>query len=309
MVRWSTAFVLVSLAALASCMRGPGFMQQKGQMSLKEAEAPAPAEEQAPELPVVVVQTTVEKGGATGLVQPSTDTIQVVPAAENSKIAGATAEFPPGTVAIATEITIQPGENIATDAVVSELALGNQIAASATPVSVTSAVAIDTTQPFTVSIPLPDETALRLQAVDALEKLAVLYRVVKVAEGAEKVGYVTRKSLAVKDGFVRFQTRHFGTFQAIFTREVLPEAAKELLAEAIPETPKEEPKVEEEPEEPVKTGRRIWYVAGAAGAVFDGNLARSGGLQAWVHALRPAKVDSGAFSLQSGVVSKGVVED
>lgn len=309
MVRWSTASVLVGFATLASCMRGPGFMQQQGQVALREAEAPPPAETQAPELPIVVVATTVEKGVATGLVQPSTDTVQVVPAAENSKIAGASAEFPPGTVAIATEITIQPGENIATDAVVSELELGDQIAASATPVSVTSAVAIDTTQPFTVSIPLPDETALRLQAVDVLEKLAVLYRVVKVAEGAEKVGYVTRKSLDVKDGFVRFQTRHFGTFQAIFTRDVLPEPAKELLADSIPEAPKEEPGVEEESEAPVKAVRKIWYVAGAAGAVFDGNLARSGGLQAWAHALEPAKVDSGAFSLQSGVVSKSVAEE
>jgi hypothetical protein len=32
MVRWSIAYVLAAIAALASCLRGPGFMQQQGQM-------------------------------------------------------------------------------------------------------------------------------------------------------------------------------------------------------------------------------------------------------------------------------------
>jgi hypothetical protein len=236
-------------------------------------------------------------------VGPSSNATQVVPAAENSTIAGSTVEFPPGAVAIATEITIQPGANIATPAVAQELKLGNQVASAAAAVTVSSSTPMDTAQAFTVSIPIPDDTALRLVGDDPFERLVVLYRVQDVGAGSEKVGYVTRSKLEVVNGFAKLQSRHFGTFQAIFVLTVPPEPSKEIPAEKIPEVA-EEPPEEKEGGEPPTAVRptRIRFVRGAAASIFDENLSRSDGFGGWVPGLLPARVSIDMNRLETGAV-------
>lgn len=241
------------------------------------------------DLPIEIVETKINGEAATGQVSADSTAIQIIPAAQNSSIAGATAEFPPGTLAIATEITIQPGSSIANSSAVAELKLSNLIAATAPPVTVTAANMQDTLQPFTVALALPDEAALRLLANEDFAKLVVLYRVQSVADNLEKVGYVTRASLTIRDNMVRFQTRHFGTFQTIYTHEVLSESSKELAGPVVT---------------PEKRVRKVWYVPGPSGLVFANDSERNAGLQASLLSFTPAMVNNFERVLQTGAISK-----
>lgn len=287
MLQATKIFALSTAVFVCACMRGPGFMKQTGAVDVRQAgwTGVVPPE---PEIPIQVLETKIEGEAATGQVSADSTAIQLLPAAQNSIIAGATAEFPPGTIALATEITIQPGASIANSSVVSDLKLSNLIAASAPPVTVSAALMQDTVQPFTVALPLPDEAALRLLADNSFEKLVVLYRVQSVADNMEKAGFVTRANLVIKDNMVRFQTRHFGTFQAIYTVEVLSEPAKELVGPAI--TP--------------KPTRKTWYVAGPTGVVFANDSERGAGLQGWFLGFTPATVNNFERVLQTSAISK-----
>jgi hypothetical protein len=290
-------------------MRGPGFMQQSGQLptALTEPAAAPVARPAEQEPPKVVVETREESGAATGLVAPSPDVTQVVQASANSAISGVAVEFPPGAVAIATEITVAPGENIASNEVVTQLQIANEVTAAATPVAVTSSVPMDTAVAFTIALPIPDDGGMAL--ADPLSKLVVLYRIV-TADGKDLTGVITRGKIDIKDGYARISTRFFGTYQAIITKELVVEAkelpSEQVITEQAPE-PTPEPEQVEPSEEP-KPSKRRYYVRGAAGSSFETGMPRSGSFQAWVHGLSPARVGH-RTRLSTGYATKNVSGD
>jgi hypothetical protein len=284
-------------------------MQQSGQLptALTEQTSAPIAQEAEQEPPKVLVATREAAGAATGLVAPSSDVTQVVKASSNSGISGVAVEFPPGAVAIATEITVAPGENIASNAVVSQLQIANEVTSAGTPVAVTSSVPMDTAVAFTIALPIPDDSAMAL--ADPLAKLVVLYRIV-TADGSDLTGVITRGKIDIKDGYARIATRFFGTYQAILTKELVVEAKELPSAEVVTEqAPEPAPESEQvEPSEEAKPAKRRYYVRGAAGASFETGMARNGTFQAWVHGLSPARVGHGA-RLSTGYATKNVSGD
>ena len=271
----------------SSCMRGQGFMEQRATINARQALAPI--DSSTPEISIEILATTIQGESASGLVSADSPAIQLLQAAENSSIAGTTAEFPPGTLAIATEITIEPGASIAHSTAATNLNLSSEVAATAPAVQVTAATAQDTAQAFTVSLLLPDETALRLQDNrGGYERLVVLYRVQSVTDNTEKTGYVGRASLEIKDNLVRFKTRHFGTFQAILTRTVLPEPTKALITPAVL----------------AKPSRNVWFVPGSTGVVFANDAERGAGIQGWILGYTPATVSNFERGLQTTAIAQ-----
>jgi hypothetical protein len=278
---------LTLMALLSGCLDGPTFMKSKGTAELNNP----------PYQPLtVVVPAREQDGGTTGAVSAASLDTQVVQAGENSEVAGASVSFPPGSIAIDTEITLSAGDEVILDAAAAaSLDPGNQIVDEGVPVAVFSSVALDTTEDFTVSVPLPSGSSLSLQ--DGAMNLAVIYRVTKVSEGADFVGLIPADEIEVAGAFARVTTPHFGTFQAVYTQ--VPAAKKEIAASAV--TPP--------PPEPVQTLKHSYYVKGTPSLTFDGDSQKSEGLQAFFTNLTPGKVSAKATTLSTGRVVKQKQEE
>jgi hypothetical protein len=266
---------------VSSCLKGPGFMKQGPQEQEKQ---PATATE---ELKKVLVPTVdLGDGSVQGALSATSQDIQVLQASDDSVVAGSLAEFPPGSVAIDTQMTIGPGVAIDTEENLNELKLDTSVLASASSVVIASTVALDTNSDFTMQIPVPQHSGLRL--VDLLDNLVVIYKVKKSsANGAEFTGLLTRSELEIVGNFVRFTTSYFGTFQAIITKTPVVEK-KEV---AVKPTPK---------------FKNVYYVKGFASSTFgDDGGQRADGFQGVFHKFKPAVVKADAKSkLSTGFVTK-----
>ncbi len=251
-------------------MQGPGFMQKSNESKPKEIET---VEE-------IFLPTTEINGLVSADLSADSDKVQIISASNNSAVAGSQVSFPPGSIAIATTISIGLGDSLITDLGEGGLDLGTDITASANPVSVSSSVSIDATQPFTISLSIPDSTGLRLQ--DAFENLIVLYRVDKHAAGGAFKGVIPRDSFVVKNGYAQVSTIHFGTFQAVFTKSVVTNAFETPAPQKIAE----EPVVKEpEKEEPLPTKVRFYYVRGFSSVSFGDDRSSVDDYQGWAHHL------------------------
>lgn len=272
------------VVALAfSCMKGRGFMTQGPSEEEKKTAA------ESGEVKKIVVETIDAGAGAvTGNLTASSVDVQVVQANSDSAIAGSQVEFPPGSLTIDTQITLGPGVSIATSSNLGQLALDPDFAAVAPSVSISSSVAIDTTSGFTMQIPVPSQSGLHLQ--DALANLIVLYKVKKVAENGEFTGLFTRRQLELVDGYVRFSTTFFGTYQAIITKKLVEEA-KEIAVKPEPKT------------------RKFYYTQGFPTSMFADDVPRSDGLVALFQAFTPAMVKADTDSkLTTGLLIKRTQE-
>ncbi len=282
MQKITTTFRLVIVAlvgfASSSCMKGPGFLKQGPAETKPEART---SSEPAP----LIIQTIESNGLVTGSFNATSSSTQVMLAAATSSIAGSQVEFPPGTLAIDTEIALGPGEQIATDTTAQDLALGTTITSSAPSVVLSSTSIMDASQPFTLQIPIPDSAGLHLD--DPFTTLLVIYKIKKVGEGGDFTGYITRDKIDIKSGFARFATQYFGTFQAVYTAKPVTEA-KEIVSKPV-----------------VKTAKKIYFVKGFAPATFGTDSAKAEGFAGWLHTFRPAKAKANADStLTTGKVVK-----
>ncbi len=274
------ALSCLALAALAlsSCTKGPGFLKQG-------ASEPKPETAKPSEAAPVIIQSIETNGLVTGSFNAASTSTQVMLAASTSAIAGSQVEFPPGTLAIDTEIALGPGEQIATDTTAQDLALGTTITSSAPSVVLSSTSIMDASQPFTLQIPIPDAAGLHLD--DPFTTLLVIYKIKKVGDGGDFTGFITRDKLDVKGGFARFATQYFGTFQAVLTAKPVTEA-KEIVSKPV-----------------VKTVKKMYFVKGFAPATFGTDSAKADGFAGWLHTFRPAKAKANADStLTTGKVVK-----
>ncbi len=276
------SFVGLVAASALSCMKGPGFMKQGPK---EEAKQPATETE---ELKKILIQTIDAGAGAvSGQLAATSQDIQVIQAGADSGISGSLAEFPPGSVAIDTQVTLGPGVSIATASNLGSLSLDPEIAGAAPSVSISSSIALDTAG-FTMQIPVPSGSGLNLQ--DALANLIVIYQVQKVADKGEFSGLFTRSQLQIEGGYVRFTTKFFGTYQAIIT--------KSLVAEPVEVVKKAEPKF-----------KKTYVKQGFASSTFGDDAPREDGFLALFHPFSPAAVKADADStLSSGLWTKRTQE-
>ena len=274
--------LILTLAALAfGCVRGPAFLKQGG----------------APEASIHRLQVaTVDQNGATsGVIAGGSKSTQVISASTNSTVAGSNIEFPPGSLAISTEVTIQAGSNLATKSVLSQLNVTSEVASSATSVAFTSSVATDAVVPFTVAIPLPDTSSLAL--LDPFANLIIIYHVTKASSSnADFTGIISRDAIDTSTGFARFAVSHFGTYQAVITKTLVQ--AVEIAAAPIVKAKKVIP--------PGVITDRFYFSRGPMPASFGGDAAQNiGHFKGWVHAFGPSKVGTQS-TLSTGKISKAL---
>jgi hypothetical protein len=181
-----------------------------------------------------VAQTRSDQGGVkTAALEPSTTETQLVQASADSNIGDVVVAFPPGAVAIATDITVREGAPLDDATLVAEVGLSpeTQVKQSAPPVMISSSEPLDLAQPMVVGLTLPADTSLALQDDGFLARVGVVYRVQVQATGELISGLKPALDLAFEDGKLLYETLYFGWFQVVvFDRPI--EATKQ--ASSVP---------------------------------------------------------------------------
>lgn len=205
---WSVGLVV----SLQGCLSGPGFLKQSSASLTDNGGAPIAAS---------VLKD--EDGVLTAAVSPTAGTTQTVTASDSSAIAGTQISFPPGAVALATDITIQEGASLVSEGIKSEIGMDSSISltVASAAVVVQSSVAMDAAAPFTVSIPVAGASLALLESSDT--NYAILYNVYVAAENGYVVGVIPKTELSYADGVVAFQTRHFGSYQLVISSDPIVE--------------------------------------------------------------------------------------
>ncbi len=162
-------------------------------------------------------------GVLTAAIDPSSGETQTISASANSAVAGSGITFPPGSIAIATEITIQEGSQIAAN-VAGEVGMETgSIQAYGAPVMITSSVPVDAGQPFTIALSIPGAA----QLVQDGEKYYAIMYVVDIVNEARKVsGVVPTSQIRISDGKALFESSNFGVFQIVQVSSPVVEAKK-----------------------------------------------------------------------------------
>ena len=158
--------------------------------------------------------STEKDGLVTGRLDPNASGTQTLDASGNSAIAGASIAFPPGSIALETDISLEEGADILSDGVLASLGIaGGDVSAAGNAVLLESSVAQDATAPFTVSI-LTSTTAT-LSMLQSGE-LAILYKVIKNDQGGQLfVGFIPPSEIKIDGNKLIFATKYFGSYQAV----------------------------------------------------------------------------------------------
>jgi hypothetical protein len=266
-----------------ACNMGSGFLKQSG-----------PSEASARVVQVVVKD---QNGTTSAAISRSSTLTQELGASPNSAVAGSRIQFPPGSLAVDTEVTIQAGASLATAAVFSQLSVTTEVASSATAVTFASSVPTDAVVPFRVAIPLPDSSSLYLS--DPFANLIIVYSVSKASLGnGQFTGIIGRAAIDSSTGFARFAVNYFGTYQAVITKTLVQPvevaAAPSLKVKRV-----------------IKPGvisDRFYYGRGPMPTSFGSDAPQSSGhFKGWAHAFGPSKVGT-TSTLSTGKISKALPE-
>lgn len=264
---------LLATLASTSCLDAPvPYSKERGALTH------APAQ--------TILVATVERadGSVSAKVEPSAAVVQVVKASASSAIAGAAVTFPPGSILVATDITIGLGATLVPDAEDAELTAKLPVVSAAPSVVVASTVALSAGSEFEVTLPLPQQAALTA-AEGSDTNLVVIY---KVKKGDETViGIYLRDQLQLRDGFAVIATRFFGTFQAVRLKGVLNEQREVVAA----------------PAKALATPARRFHASGFVTTTFRSDTMRADGLSGAAQSFLPSRVGIGSLSLQSGLRS------
>lgn len=161
-------------------------------------------------------------GVTSAKVAADSKTEQTIAAGEGSDLAGTSVTFPVGSLAVGTEVSIQPGVSVATAPNLSELGVKSKVNGTGPSVSVAAKDAQDTLVPMTISIPLPSGSALQLE--DSYELLVVIYMIKSNVDQTVKVGIIPRKDLTVAETKVNLTSTFFGLYQAVYLSIPVKEA-------------------------------------------------------------------------------------
>src|SRR5689334_8672104 len=112
----------LSMLLFAGCLKGPSFMKQAGPADSRRATLK----------PVYVASIEQADGSTSGSLSAASNTTQILKASEASAISGAAVEFPPGSLAIDTEITMKAGATVASPETLKSLELETAVTSSAT---------------------------------------------------------------------------------------------------------------------------------------------------------------------------------
>jgi hypothetical protein len=229
--------------------------------------------------------SAIESNGRTkGAVSANAMFTQVLEAGSNSSISGSSAAFPPGSLAIDTEVSLATSSTIGNTATLERLELGTEVARSGAAVEILSSTPTDAAAPFTLAIPLPDGSGLTLSA-DQWSNLSIIYYVKKVSQGsAGFTGIITRNMLDISSGYAKFTATFFGTYQAIITAKPIDKPVEKPV----------EPVTNPKPAPKVVSVSQGFYASGFMTTSFEPALSgqRQEGLQGMLTPLSPNWVGS-----------------
>lgn len=228
--------VLTTLFLMTGCSNPPSFMDgSSGRYSSSHrTDQPRDAGEDKK-----TVKTETSSGGdkTVATVGPEAKEAQVV-SVPGGSLKGARLEFPPGSIAIETDLAIEEGAQVADSAATSEMGLDASVMSSSPALIVMPTVASDPATPFRVSLSIPPRAAL---AGDDMATLVVIFRVRSYADSSNLLGLIPMSELSItEDGMVSFSSRYFGSFQAAFLSKVVHE--KKIMPTATPAMTKNESK-------------------------------------------------------------------
>ncbi|MCX6129116.1 MAG: hypothetical protein NTX25_08655, partial [Proteobacteria bacterium] len=155
---------------------------------------------------------------------------QELEASNASTISGTVLQFPPGSLSINTDISLEEGSAVATSSTASALNLGSSISNAGAAVVINSSAAVDPVQPFVLKINLGSGN---LNLADATENLIVIYKVQIFAENRFVLGVLPRSALTIEGQKVSFSAQYFGVFQTAYAEKPVLEESKVTVAEAI----------------------------------------------------------------------------
>jgi hypothetical protein len=185
---------------------------------------------------VVVEPKSDENGVVVATIDTSSGDTQVLKAsADNPELEGAEVLFPPGSLAVPADVTIQQGETLVSERLLADAGIPDDTEGAGPTVLVTASEDIDATQPFTVALPFDPEAQGALHL--APKMLAVLYLVKKAGEEKLYVGIIPASELEIVDGVVRLKTKYFGAFQVIVAVSGLDETKEASTDEAFKPKP------------------------------------------------------------------------
>ncbi len=194
---------------ISSCIKGPGLFQQDESAGTS------------------IAMTGLEDadGIVTGEFNAAAGTTQTLAASSSGDLAGSYVSFPSGSLSINTSITIEQGISFAGATSGDSLGIGN-MSAGGPSVVINSSESVDASNPFTLQIPSSSSSSLALSGTDDARTI-VLFQYKVAAEGnKEYLGIIPRKKLTIENGYVSFETRHFGAYQVAVTESLVEEAKK-----------------------------------------------------------------------------------
>lgn len=157
------------------------------------------------------VPTQIVNGVVTASIAADSTGVQRIQV-EKTSLGGAAVEFPPGALAVTTDINIEEATSLATPGQASELGISQEFGQKGPAVLVSPSEPQDAVTPFTIAIPISSPTGL----VQNDDNLAVLYRVKSEATQTMSSGIIPRSQLTVVDRNVSFPTSRFGSYQAVY---------------------------------------------------------------------------------------------
>ncbi len=158
-----------------------------------------------------LVPTQIVNGVVTASIAAGSAGVQRIEV-EKTSLGGASVEFPPGALAVNTDINIEEATSLATPGQASELGISQEFGQKGPAVLVSPSVPQDAVAPFTIAIPISSPTGL----IQSDDNLAVLYRVKSETSQTMSSGIIPRSQLTVVDRNVSFPTSRFGSYQAVY---------------------------------------------------------------------------------------------
>ncbi len=177
----------------------------------------------------VVTPKSDTNGVVVATIDPNATNAQTIKSSDSSSIKGSSVTFPPGSLAIATDITLEAGLPVANAAAASELGLNGATLREASPtVVVESSVNGEAAAPFTLAIALSSPATL----IGENDNLIVIYKVEK-ADGTFALGVIPTGSLTIDGASVTLSTKSFGAYQAAYSSVAIAEAKEVATATSV----------------------------------------------------------------------------
>jgi hypothetical protein len=179
------------------------------------------------ERPTSNIPVTESDGVVTATISAAATSDQKVVGSPSSKAADTSATFPPGSLAVDTDIAIGEATDKASD-LLTELGVDNAVQAGS-PVYVGPAAGTppDLSAPLTIQIPLPLED-IGLSLADAESKLVLIYA---IYDNGWKTGMIPLTADNLLGAFVKQNLSGMGYFQIVYLATA--SGAKEEIASAV----------------------------------------------------------------------------